>query len=173
MTTIVTGGSKCGKSSFAEDILNGFQGGKIYIAAMRPYGEEAQKAIQRHRKMRDGKGFVTVEKYTDIHKLNIPLNSAVLLECMGNLLANEMFAEEKMCDPSEKIIAGIRHISESCEHFVIITNQVGGDGITYPEGTAEYIRLIGKINSEIAAFADNVIECVFGIPIVLKGKIPC
>ena len=56
MTVLVTGGSKCGKSHFAESLFNDFPGEKIYIATMQPYGEEAFAAIERHRKMRSGKG---------------------------------------------------------------------------------------------------------------------
>ena len=71
MTTLVTGGSKCGKSSFAEKMLEGFPGRKVYIATMQPFGEDASEAIERHRKMREGKGFETVEKYTDIHEISL------------------------------------------------------------------------------------------------------
>ncbi len=173
MTTFVTGGSKCGKSSFAERILTDFQGRKVYIATMQPFGDDAFEAIERHRKMRAGKGFETIEKYTDIHEISLDADCAVLLECMGNLCANEMFSSEKINSPAEKIISGIKHLSDSVSHLVIVTNQVGGDGISYAEGTAEYIRVLGEINQSIAAYADNVIECVYGIPVLLKGVFPC
>jgi adenosylcobinamide kinase/adenosylcobinamide-phosphate guanylyltransferase len=173
MTTLVTGGSKCGKSSFAERILTDFQGRKVYIATMQPFGDDAFEAIERHRKMRAGKGFETIEKYTDIHEISLDADCAVLLECMGNLCANEMFSSKKINSPAEKIISGIKKLSDSVSHLVIVTNQVGGDGISYAEGTAEYIRVLGEINQSIAAYADNVIECVYGIPVLLKGVFPC
>lgn len=56
MMILITGGSKCGKSAAAEAILDGFEGDKFYIAAMEPFGDEAKKAIERHRVMRQGKG---------------------------------------------------------------------------------------------------------------------
>ena len=34
---------------------------RIYIATMYPFDEESRKRVQRHRKMRQGKGFETVE----------------------------------------------------------------------------------------------------------------
>ena len=55
MITLVTGGSKCGKSSLAEKITCGFTGRKFYVATMQPYGEDAFRAIEKHRKMRYGK----------------------------------------------------------------------------------------------------------------------
>lgn len=171
MMTVVTGGSKCGKSAYAEKILDGFKGGKLYIATMRPYGEEAHIAIERHRKKRMNKGFETLEKYTDIEEINLPKGYAVLLECIGNLCANEMFRDKEMTDPTEKIIRGIKHLKEQAECLVIVTNEVGADGIFYEKGTMEYIRIIGEINRRMAEIADNVIECVYGIPVPLKGTI--
>ncbi|MGN0576267.1 MAG: bifunctional adenosylcobinamide kinase/adenosylcobinamide-phosphate guanylyltransferase, partial [Ruminococcus sp.] len=50
--TLITGGAKCGKSKLAEKLLDSFQGNKIYIATMLPYGDEAEAAIKRHRKLR-------------------------------------------------------------------------------------------------------------------------
>ena len=173
MTTLITGGSKCGKSSFAERMLEKYPGRKIYIATMQPFGADAFEAIERHREMREGKGFETVEKYTDIGEITLPADCAVLLECMGNLCANEMFSGEVVCDPTDKIISGIKCLSDRVLELVIVTNQVGSDGISYSEETAGYIRSLGMINSRIAGFADNVVECVYGIPVVLKGELPC
>lgn len=44
--------------------------------------------------MRAGKGFETVERYTALDELVLPKGSVVLLECMTNLVANEMFRED-------------------------------------------------------------------------------
>lgn len=173
MTTLVTGGSKCGKSSFAERILEGRSGRKIYIATMQPFGADAIEAIERHRKMREGKGFETVERYTDIGDIQLPDGCAVLLECVGNLCANEMFRGNEIVCPTENVISGIKTVSETASELVIVTNQVGSDGISYSEGTAQYIRCLGEINRYIAEIADNVIECVYGIPVLLKGEMPC
>ena len=46
MMTLLTGGSKCGKSAFAERILAAFSGQKYYIAAMQPYGSDAAEKRQ-------------------------------------------------------------------------------------------------------------------------------
>lgn len=173
MTTLVTGGSKCGKSSFAEEILDCCCGRKIYIATMQPFGVDAFEVIERHRQMREGKGFETVEKYTDIHEIFLDNDCAVLLECVGNLCANEMFSGSGMCYPADKIVSGIKKLSEKASELIIVTNQVGSDGIDYAEGTAGYIRLLGEVNRRIAGFADNVVECVYGVPVVLKGEIKC
>ena len=173
MIVLITGGSKCGKSALAENLFRNFQGKKFYIATMIPYGDEAEQAIERHRKIRKDKNFHTIEKYTDIQDIDIPENSGVLLECMGNLCANEMFSEEKICNPVEKIISGIEKLSEKCSLLVIVSNNVGCDGLKYGFETAYYIKYLGQINQRIALISDTVIECVYGIPIILKGDFLC
>lgn len=170
MITLITGGSKCGKSSLAEKILDKFSGRKYYIATMRPYGSEAYDAIERHRKMRYGKGFETIEKYTSLNEIVIPEKSAVLLECMGNLCANEMFGD-KIINPVQKITDSIRYLDSISEILVIVTNEVGADGINYSSETMDYISYMGEINRNTADFADNVIECIYGIPVVRKGAL--
>ncbi len=171
MMTVVIGGSKCGKSGYAEKILDSFDGKKLYIATMIPYGKEAHTAIERHREMRRNKGFETIEKYTALNEIVLSGKCAVLLECMGNLLANEMFSNEKNTNPIGKILSGVESLNTQAEQLVIVTNNIACDGISYESGTMEYIRNMGEINRCLCETADNVIECVYGIPLDVKGKL--
>lgn len=169
MMILVTGGSKYGKSRYAESLFEDIQVQKYYIATMQPYGEDAYAAIDRHRKMRAEKGFLTVEQYTDIDLADIPDGSAVLLECIGNLLANEMFCGDAVQDCTDKIISDVLRLYQKTKMLVIVTNQVGSDGIRYAAGTAAYIEALGRINQALAENADRVVECVYGIPVMVKG----
>ena len=169
--TLITGGAKCGKSILAEKLLDKFGKKKYYIATMQPFGEEAFAAIDRHRKIRAGKGFETIEKYTGLHEIRLPENCAVLLECMANLCANEMFSDSRISDPEERILKGIGHLCTLAEEIVIVTNNVGSDGVDYGAETNSYIRALGRINTRLAETADCVVECVYGIPVVLKGRL--
>lgn len=170
MFILITGGSKSGKSLMAENIISEYEGKKYYIATMEPFTADAKEAISRHRKMRRGKEFETVEKYKDIEEADIPDGSVVLLECMGNLCANEMFSGQYKSDVAEKIVTGIRKLADRQKLMIVVTNQVGEDGITYADETMEYIRNLGMINSALSKYADVVIESVYGIPLVLKEK---
>ena len=57
--------------------------------------------------------------------------------------------------------------------LVIVTNEVGMDGISYSDGTMQYISAMAELNQKTAQMADTVIECVCGIPLVIKGAMPC
>ena len=96
MMVLVTGGSGSGKSAFAEDcVLSCGENKRIYIATMYPFDEESKKRVARHRKMRAGKGFETVECFVGLKNLKVSHGSTVLLECMSNLTANEIFREDE------------------------------------------------------------------------------
>ena len=184
MMVLVIGGASCGKSAYAEETARKGPAPRYYLAAMRPYGEEGLRRIARHRALRAGKGFETIERYTDLGSLTLPAPAAggsglnaergtVLLECVGNLTANEMFDEEgSMSDPADRVVRGIAHLKEQCRLLVVVTNNVGSDGIEYAESTRAYIRSLGKINAALAAAADTVVEVVAGIPVLLKGELP-
>ena len=128
MMILVTGGSKSGKSSLAERFFDDFSGERFYLATMQPFGAHARAAIERHQRMREGKGFCTIERCTDLGGLVLPPGCGVLLECMGNLCANEMFREDGICDPVQPVLNGIARIRAVSSLFVIVTNEVGADG---------------------------------------------
>ena len=201
MVVLVTGGSGSGKSAFAEEYLMRLSTQtetKYYIATMQPFGEESLAKIRRHQRLRAGKGFTTIEQSRDLTKaaqriakpsnqfqeevmtVNRPENSVpfirdtALLECMSNLVANEMFAENKIRlrdEVTAQILDGIEALNRQLEHLLIVTNNVFEDGISYEETTAEYIEAMGQVNERLAAMADTVIEVVAGIPVVWKGTL--
>ena len=171
MLTLVTGGSGSGKSAFAEDrVLSFGDARRIYIATMHPFDEESHKRIERHQKMRAGKGFETVECYTGLKNVKLPAGCVVLLECMSNLVANEMFREDGFHpEVSEKITEGVRNLLSQAEHVVIVTNEIFSDGILYEGESEKYKEQLGQINCNLAEMADAVVEVVYGIPVWHKG----
>lgn len=95
MFTLIIGGSASGKSSYAERLTVSLPGDgpRIYLATMEAFGAEAQARIARHRQMRRGRGFETLECTRNLTSAQVPPGSNVLLEDMGNLVANELFGE--------------------------------------------------------------------------------
>ena len=174
MMAVVTGGSGSGKSAFAEDkILSLGQGKRFYIATMHPYDEESYKRVERHRKMRAGKGFETVECYTGLKNLDFPEDAIVLLECMSNLAANEMFEENGAgTDTVEAVLEGVTKLKSRVRHLVIVTNEIFSEAASYEGDTVRYQEYLGKINQKLGKMADQVVEVVYGIPIWHKGGKP-
>lgn len=170
MLIMITGGSGSGKSAYAEDLVCRLgEGKRIYIATMMSYDEEGDRRIERHRKMRVQKEFETVECYTGLKKLELPSDGIVLLECMSNLAANEMYAANGAGDHTPKeILNGIRSVCAQVRHVVLVTNEVFSDGQEYEGDTMRYLSYLGFVNQQIGAEADKVVEVVCGIPLILK-----
>ena len=196
MMVLVVGGSGSGKSSYAEKVtvslaqesvkeitksentsLSDFKlniAKKYYLATMQVFDDEGRKKVDRHRKLRNGKGFFTIEQPVRISSALEKMEDGdrtVLLECISNLTANEMFSEKKTMTEiqvTENVIRDIKMLKEQTNHLVVVSNNVFEDGITYDETTTKYIRAMGKINQKLAALADRVVEVVEGIPVTLK-----
>lgn len=170
MISLITGGSGSGKSEFAEQrVLSFGEKRRVYIATMIPFDKECKERIARHKAMRADKKFHTVECYTGLKKIEIEKDSVVLLECMSNLVANEMYQENGAKKWTvEEIMEGIRSISERAYAVVIVSNEVFSDGICYDEESMRYLSYLGKVNKEIGRIADEVIEVVYSIPIYHK-----
>lgn len=186
MLHLVIGGSGSGKSEFAENLLVDSQR-KYYIATMQVYDEEGRKKVARHQRLRAGKGFQTIEQPRNMHKAaeivtrdRKETENEALLECMSNLVANEMFDGETEDFASgmseteredflvEKVTGGIRTLAEKLDKLVIVSNNVFEDGISNDAQTMSYIRVLGRVNQELARMADHVTEVVVGIPVKVK-----
>jgi adenosylcobinamide kinase/adenosylcobinamide-phosphate guanylyltransferase len=206
MLHIVYGGSASGKSSYAESFAMSLQGdGRLlYIATMYPYkwnttelDPETIQRIERHRAMRADKGFDTVECYRHVEHIVAKRQDVLLLECMSNLLANEMYLEqdsddgglaetmsevektgvgmsETLSPVSKKIVQALVNLSTRVQDVVIVTNDVFSDGgsLTYDESTREYVKNLAEINCALAREAATVTEVVCGIPVIVKKNHP-
>lgn len=191
MLHIVYGGSASGKSSYAEGFAMSLQGdGRLlYIATMYPYkwntteiDPETIQRIERHRAMRADKGFDTVECYRHVEHIVAKRQDVLLLECMSNLLANEMYLEPdsnagfdmsdaQMLSPvSERIVQALIDLSMRVQELVIVTNDVFSDGgsLTSDESTREYVKNLAEINCALAKEAGTVTEIFCGIPVEIK-----
>ena len=182
MVYLIIGGSGSGKSAYAERLMERFTGvtEKYYLATMQIFDEEGEKRKKKHKAARRGKGFLTIEQPRDIKKAaeQIKTGSAVLLECMSNLVANEMFPADGVVpgeQVKEKILAEIRALREAVSRLVVVTNNVFEDGVPYDEDTLAYIRTLGDINRCLIREADEATEVVVGLPVSLKEgrKEPC
>ncbi|MBR4749412.1 MAG: bifunctional adenosylcobinamide kinase/adenosylcobinamide-phosphate guanylyltransferase [Abditibacteriota bacterium] len=169
MLSLVTGGASNGKSALAEAQCVSLAGGGplIYLATMRIWDREGEEKVRLHRERRRGLGFVTVERYTDIGGADV--RGVCLLECLPNLLANEMFDVPTPGDrAADRILAGIDRLRQKTAHLVIVTNEIFDDAGSYSPSVLEYMDALGRLNCAIAAMADTVTEAVAGIGVKIK-----
>ena len=169
MLALIYGGSGSGKSELAENMLlaSRREGSPLlYVATMRPDGGEARGRIARHQANRSHKGFATIERYTDLGGMTIPDGANVLLECLGNVVANEMFAPGGAGEAAgDAVLRGLEHIARSAGRTIVVTNDVFSDGVEHTAETGVYLRVLAELNRAVAAKSAIVIETVCGIPL--------
>ena len=176
MLALITGGSGSGKSAYAEALCVKLQEKKqdipmMYIATMYPFDEEAFRKIDRHKKLRKNKNFEAIECFTGLKQVKLKKPTTVLLECMSNLTANEMYQEGGAGEETvEEIRKGIESMCRQADNLVVVSNEIFSDGMDHDPETERYQRYLGSINQEIAERADLVVEVVYGIPLIHKGE---
>jgi len=180
MNYIVIGKENSGKSELAEKLaMETGDACRIYLATMKVYDETGFRRIERHRKMREGKGFVTVEQEYNIlnalSELDNPEESTVLLECASNLAGNELYENQvwndsilnHMDSPDlndrkakyvDYISNDIKKLADSVNNLVIVTNEYESDGENYDDNTRLYVELLNMVNERLIQFSDKVYD---------------
>ena len=155
------GKSNTGKSEKAEELAMTFDASqRLYIATMKVMDEDGKKRVQKHRKQRAGKGFETLE--ITIRMINDPENTVVLLECISNLVGNEMYdnPDKTVLDEdrfAKEISNDVKLLANSVAELIVVSSEyeVKED---YSDETLKYIRYLDRTNEEIKQIADKVYE---------------
>ena len=195
MLHLVICGSASGKSAFGEKIANEYyekikkiqinekcESKMFYVATMMSKDEESLARIKKHQEMRKEKSFDTIECFYDIGVSlqkddYMSCHNVFLLECMSNLLANEMYGKDGNIKgssfevlrkkTSQYIINPIQKLAKS-QDVIVISNEIFSEGKSSFEETETYIKILGYINESLLRIADYGTEVVCSIPVSLK-----
>lgn len=88
----------------------------------------------------------------------LPRGCTLLLEDVGNLVANELFAEGGLSprDPDAvvlEMLGGIERLAQAAAYTVVVTVDVFADGMRYDEGTEVWRRALARVNAGVAVLA--------------------
>ena len=157
MFTFIKGKHGSGKSDLAERYVMELapDAPRIYLATMMVCDEDGRERIQKHRAMREGRGFETVERPFDIAHVSLPDHANVLLEDVSNLLANEIFSSD--AGGYDAAYDGVIALSKRCDNLTVVALDPGEILPEYDSQTVAYIEAINRINEALALVADKVI----------------
>ena len=173
MRILLTGGAASGKSTFAKQLAAGLTAPHYFVDTMYPYFEENSLEALRQQEQRNPEGFLTVSCPRKLSSIQFPGKGTILLECLCNLTANEMFDEHgNVRDVYEDLLRDILRLENQCDHLIVVTNEIGCDPQSFLDHTPKYIQMLGKLNTALAGRFDCVCEMVSGIALVRKGSLP-
>ena len=176
MTVFISGGAKCGKSSFAQDLAVTLAGNgkRYYVATMIPTGEEDYDRIRRHIADRDGMGFETVECFKDIMTVAKP-HGTFLVDSVTSLVQNSLFPVEKNYEMdlngANRCADALIQFARTVRHAVFVSDYIYSDAERYTESTEAYRKCLADIDRRLAAVCDTGVEVSAGQLIIHKGDL--
>jgi adenosylcobinamide kinase/adenosylcobinamide-phosphate guanylyltransferase len=168
LTTLVLGGARSGKSSFAERLCAEIAPTKFYLATATAGDDGEMSARIAQHKTQRGDGWTTVEEplaLVEALTRDATVGRVVLVDCLTLWLSNLMFAER---DPEIEARRLVRFLDVSRHPIVFVSNEVGlGLVPETPLGRA-FRDAQGRLNQIIAAAVPNVVFIAAGLPLWLK-----
>lgn len=178
MITLVTGGARSGKSSFAESFYKD-KSDVVYIATSRVEDDEMKQRVNHHRLSRPSiwrtfEGTYSLENAISDEK-------HYLLDCITVLTSNIMFdlakdtekignelqakIENTTIQVVERLTSKIRSTGKN---LVMVTNEVGCSIVPDNHLARVYRDIAGRVNQTIAGMSDETYVVFCGIPLRLK-----
>lgn len=173
---MVTGGTRSGKSKFAEDLADAIGGEIIYLATAQALDDEMKERIKKHQQRRP-KNWTTIEEPLEAARIisGCHQGTTVVLDCLTLLISNWFFkGEERSLDCREAFVdaeitslAGA--IMESNANLIVVSNELGWGLVPENELSRRFRDLAGNANQRIAEVCEEVFLIVSGIPLPIKG----
>lgn len=179
MVTLILGGARSGKSSFAEKLAQKKGGDEVYyLATAEAKDKEMKKRIEKHKEQRNKK-WKTIEEPLSVGEVlsQISKGEVVLIDCITVYISNLLFSnlEEinkniKFEDKEKLIIKKIEKIVTTSKNkeVILVSNEVGMGIVPGNKMGREYRDIAGRVNQFLAQKADKVYITIAGLPVELK-----
>lgn len=177
--TLILGGARSGKSTFAEQQAAATHGNVLYTATAEAWDEEMRSRIAAHRAQRPA-SWRTLEAPVQpgaaiLQALASEDIACVLVDCITLLASNVLLSLPEESDErtataalTAEIDALLDTYAQSDATWFVVSNEVGlGIVPAYPLGRV-YRDALGRANQRLAAAADRVLFMVAGLPMTVK-----
>ncbi len=176
--TLVTGGSRSGKSGYAQKRAEALQGPRAYLATCPILDEEMAERCRKHQAARSAADWETIEEETDIAGVlrNDRRHAVILVDCLTLWVNNQMYRAEQEGKllTEDDIASECRRLLDACQvhagQIIFVTNEVGMGIVPDNPAGRRFRDLAGRCNQMVATGADNVIFMVSGISWPVKQR---
>lgn len=167
MIIYISGGTRSGKSSYAQKLALEKSESPVYVATAKIWDEDFATRVERHKAER-GPEWRLLESEINIHLLPIE-NEVVVLDCVTLWLTNIFMEHQediaKSLDTFKMQVDGLRVKKGT---FIIISNEIGMGLHAETALGRKFTDLQGWANQYVASIADEAIFMVSGLPLRLK-----
>ncbi|WP_020594314.1 bifunctional adenosylcobinamide kinase/adenosylcobinamide-phosphate guanylyltransferase [Kiloniella laminariae] len=165
--TLVLGGARSGKSSYAEQLVEGQPGDCLYLATAQAWDDEMDARIDEH-KLRRGSRWQTFEEPLELvarlRKICRP-DAVVLVDCLTLWVTNLMMAGR---DPDVEGAQLVAALPELAGPVVLVSNEVGLGIVPMDKMSRDFRDHAGRLHQRIAAAVPSVVFMVSGLPMRVK-----
>lgn len=181
-TTLILGGARSGKSSYAEKLA--LESGKevVYIATARAGDGEMALRIETHRSSRPT-DWTTIEEPLllgdAILRCSEP-DTLVLVDCLTLWLTNLIFSVDQDFPEVgaidlpdifyEQCDALLAALPQAPGDVIMVSNEVGLGIVPYGAVSRCFTDEAGRLNQAVAKVCDRALFIVAGMPLTLKGQ---
>lgn len=180
---LCTGGSRSGKSVFAEKLALSLEGQKVYVATATVYDDEMKERVIRHQERR-GAEWVNVECSSGINAewpRIADSGSVILVDCITMYITNILMKYPNVEEREERdafrldALQGIRDLLDQIivsenKTVIFVTNELGLGIIPANAMARVYRDVVGEINQIVAEMAEEVYLSISGITMEIKSK---
>lgn len=174
---LVTGGTRSGKSDFAQALAEEIDGSRCFVATCPVTDEEMAARIEKHQQSRRTVVWSTVEEPLAIAEVvSRDAYDLYLVDCLTLWVSNLMMdCSSNRADCSEEFIETITGkllsaVSAVSATVIFVTSEVGSGIVPDNALARRYRDLVGTCNRIIAAAADEAVLVSCGLPLYLKKK---
>lgn len=179
--TLILGGARSGKSSYAEKLAAQLGRNVLYIATAEAGDGEMAARIENHRRSRPAH-WRTLEAPLNVGAALAavqlePRPQVLLLDCLTLLISNLVLklenqplatVEQAALAEVDDLVAAQRQLDAP---LLVVSNEVGlGLVPPYPLGRV-YRDALGRANQHLAAQAEQVLFMVAGLPMTVKNEV--
>ena len=165
---LITGGSRSGKSSYAEQLALELSDRPVYLATARIWDAEFRERVRRHQERR-GPQWTNIEEEKQLSRHALA-GRVVLVDCLTLWCTNFFFDQQSDVDRAlAEAKAELDRFTAQDATFILVTNEIGMGGTSENEVQRKFTDLQGWMNQYAASLADEVVLMVSGIPVKIKG----
>ena len=127
--TLITGGARSGKSSFAQRIALEHSSNPVYLATSRVWDEEHRQRIERHKADR-GPQWTTVEEELALSQHDFT-GRTVVVDCVTLWCTNFFYDFDSDVNRTlEAVCSEFDRLVEQVADLIFVTNEIGFGGVS-------------------------------------------